>query len=530
MKSVFWIILLSLTFSISGHSQESSGELLNQYSADWYNLDPEKNQIYGVAVNQAYMYFTELEIAPVIVAVIDDVVDISRPDLKGKLWINANEIPDNGIDDDRNGYIDDIYGWNYLGNPNRENIVEENLELVRIYRPLKEKYEKRNPKSITKAEKKEYKKYLLFKSEYEDELSDLKEDFAQYAQLAALYKGATAYMKEQLSSNELTINNLVSYQPSSEDDAQVRDFLLMAEREELPTYISENEAYFNSLINYHYNLDFNPRNIVNEAEAAQNNTAYGNNMVWAGNPNHGTHVAGIIAAIRNNGFGVNGVAKNARIMSLRVVPDGDERDKDIALAIKYAVDNGAKVVNMSFGKSFSPNIKLVNDAIAYASQNDVLLIHAAGNDAENNDKIMSYPDGTLGKRKTIDNWISVGASSPFRDSAFVADFSNYGKKSVDILAPGVDILSLVVNDTVAKYSGTSMAAPVVSGIAAVVRGAYPELTAKAVKEIIIQSANIDKKLKVHIGGEEDIKIKKRFRTPGVPSLFRCLVIAKIKTD
>lgn len=528
MKAFSLVFLSFLLTAGLAFSQDKPAGLPDKYDGDWFNLSPEQNDVYGISVNEAYKYFNDLELQPVIVAVIDDGVDISHPDLEGKLWKNSNEIPDNGIDDDGNGYIDDVYGWNYLGNPNGENIEHENVEIVRLYRPLKERFENVNPESVSKADKSAYKEYLAYKEAYEEKINELNEEYSQYAQLAALYQGATAYMKEQLKTEDLTINDLLMYEPESEDDGQVRDFLVMAEQEGLNQYLLDNDSYFESSIKYHYNIDYNPRSIVNEDWAAQNNTAYGNNMVWAGEPDHGTHVAGIIGAVRHNDDGMNGIAKNARIMSLRVVPDGDERDKDIALAIRYAVDNGAKVINMSFGKDYSPNEELVHSAVKYASANDVLLIHAAGNDAENNDKIGNYPDGTLGKRKSYDNWITVGASGPLRDTTFIAEFSNYGKKSVDILAPGVEILSLVSGGGVDSYSGTSMAAPVVSGLATVLRGAYPNISAKEIKKIILQSADIDKKLRVAFIGD-DLKLKKLIRNPGTPSLFMALVLAKVKT-
>lgn len=528
MKS-FLGIALFLVFGVSTlFAQEIEPSASQDFQGDWFNLNLEEDQVYGVSVYQAYKYFAELEIAPVIVAVIDDGVDIYHPDLQGKLWTNTKEIPGNGIDDDGNGYIDDVYGWNFLGNPDGENVEGANMELVRLYRPLKEKFENADPASILKSDKKEYAKYLAYKKSYDEEMDELNDEFAQFAQLAALYQGAAGYMKDLLGTDELTLNELLNFESEDEGDNQVRDFLLMAEREGLQEYLTESNSYFESAIQYHYNLDFNSRSIVNEAESARNNTGYGNNMVWAGEPNHGTHVAGIIGAVRNNGEGINGIAKNARIMSLRAVPDGDERDEDIALAIRYAVDNGARVINMSFGKGYSPNKALVDDAIKYAAEHDVLMIHAAGNDASNNDKVKNYPDGTLGKRKSIDNWITVGASEPIQDSTFIAVFSNYGKKSVDILAPGVDILSLVSDEEIDEFSGTSMAAPVVTGIATVIRGAYPALTAKEVKEIIFKSAEVDKKLKIYFQGAE-VKVKNLIRYPGVPSLFMCLVIAEMQS-
>ena len=495
------------------------------FQGDWFNLNLKEDGVYGVSVYEAYKYFSNLKIEPVIVAVIDDGVDVNHPDLQGQLWINTKEIPGNGIDDDGNGYIDDIYGWNFLGNPNGENVTGDNMELVRLYRPLKEKYENADPKALSKNEKKEYNRYLELKSAYDDVIEELHEDFGEYAQLVALYQGAMQYMLERLEVDELTSEDLLNFESEDESDIQVRDFLLMAEFQGLKDYLIEAAPYYESQIEYHYNLDFNPRSIVNEEEAARNNTGYGNNMVWAGDPDHGTHVAGIIGAVRNNGQGINGIATNARIMSLRAVPDGDEHDRDVALAIRYAVDNGARVVNMSFGKDYSPEQDLVDEAIKYAAKHDVLLIHAAGNDGANLDKNKNYPDGTLGKKKTYPNFITVAANGPFTEGEFLAEFSNYGKKSVDVLAPGVDILSLKPNGETATSSGTSMAAPVVTGIATVLRGAYPHLTASEIKDLIVKSAMMDKNLTTSFEGKEDVKVKKLIRNPGVPSLFMSLVIA-----
>lgn len=516
-----------LLFSMGGVQAQEFTPIGENFQGDWFNLNFEEDGVFGVSVYQAYKTFTKLELKPVVVAVIDDGVDIHHPDLEGKLWTNTKEIPGNGIDDDGNGYIDDVYGWNFLGNPNGENVTGDNMELVRLYRPLKEKYENTEPKNVVKSDKKEYAQYLELKEAYEKEVEEVNEEFGEFSQFLALYQGALNYMRELIGKEELSQDDLLNFEFENDEDMQIRDFLLMAEYQGLREYLLEAAPYFESRIEYHFNLDFDPRHIVNEEEAAKNNTAYGNNMVWVGEPNHGTHVAGIIAAVRNNGEGINGVAPNAKIMSLRAVPDGDEHDKDIALAIRYAVDNGAKVVNMSFGKGYSPQKKLVDDAIKYAAKHDVLLVHAAGNDTKNIDKENNFPDGRLGKKKSFKNYITVGASGPLKEGEVIAEFSNYGKKSVDVLAPGVEILSLISGGEIDKYSGTSMAAPVVTGIATVLRGAYPEFSAAQIKDIIIKSAQPDKNLKTKFQGEE-VKVKKLVKTPGVPSLHTSLILAEMR--
>lgn len=485
-------------------------------AGDWYNLDYTNDSIAGVSVNRAYDVIDIATLQPVVVAVIDDGVDIKHPDFAGRIWTNEKEIPANGIDDDGNGYIDDVNGWNFLGNPSGENISFETLEITRLYRQYKNRFEGSEPASLSKAEKKEYDLYLEYKEAYETEVSSIEEEFGQFAQLSAMYGGAFAYMQEKLGREELTLNDLLEFKPSDEDEGQVVRFLMIAEQQGLPDYLESGSEYFERALEYNYNLDFDPRGIVNVDEAKAANTGYGNNMVDAENPEHGTHVAGIIGALRANNTGVDGIAANAVIMPIRAIPGGDERDEDVALAIRYAVDNGARVVNMSFGKAYSPNSELVFDAIKYAAQKDVLLIHAAGNDGSNNDEVRNFPDGSLGKGKTYSNYITVAASGPFVDSTFLAGFSNYGKKKVDVMAPGVEIESLKPEGQMASNSGTSMAAPVVTGIAVLLRGSYPELSAKEIKKIITSSVQpFDDH--VVLTDEGALPLKKLLRNAGVVS-------------
>jgi subtilisin family serine protease len=175
-------------------------------------------------------------------------------------------------------------------------------------------------------------------------------------------------------------------------------------------------------------------------------------------------------------------------MALRTVPSGDERDKDVANAIYYAVDNGASVINMSFGKSYSPDRQIVEKAIRYAEKKDVLIVHAAGNDAENKDVIMNYPTRQFirGNRETS-NMVEVAASSRNLDDQLPAKFTNYGKSTVDLFAPGVAVYSTMPENQYKASSGTSMASPVVAGVAALLRSYFPELTAKDTREVLMQS-------------------------------------------
>ena len=480
---------------------------------DWYNDDFNLNISRGISSDYLYSVVDSTKLEPVIVAVIDNGVDVFHEDLQGSIWLNKNEIADNNIDDDKNGYVDDIYGWNYLGNPSGENIDKANLEITRLYRTYSERFENVNVDTLKGDDITLFADYKSIQKSFEEKASEIRRQFEEYSQLAAIYKGSVEYMKEKLGSRDLSVNELLTYKPESKEDEQIIQFLLMAKKEGLQDYLNEGESYFDSALNYHYNIDFNPREIVNEDLLENEGLMYGNNQVWASKPDHGTHVAGIIAANRSNDIGVSGIAANARIMVLRAVPDGDERDEDIAHAIRYATDNGADIINMSFGKGYSPKSEMVEAAIDYALSKDILLVHAAGNEGANIDEDLHYPRGLRKNKKSKKGFLTVGAHTR-RDSVYLlASFSNYGKKSVDVLAPGEDINSTVSGNEYRENSGTSMAAPVVSGLVAVYRGLYPEKNANQIKKLLLKSRvekkNLDTKLE-----DLDNPLKDLVRYPG----------------
>jgi subtilisin family serine protease len=259
--------------------------------------------------------------------------------------------------------------------------------------------------------------------------------------------------------------------------------------------------HYDVALNYQLNVNFNPRFVVGDNYDDATQRSYGNNDVVGPTAEHGTHVSGIIAGVRTGKPGEQeGIADNAKIMVIRVVPDGDERDKDVANGIRYAVDNGARIINMSFGKGYAYNKKAVDDAVKYAEAHDVLLIHAAGNDHSNNDSVQDYPNCRYeGTHKQAGNWIEVGASDVLGRPG---TFSNYGKKTVDLFAPGVKIYSSIPDSAYAYFNGTSMASPCVAGVAAIIREYFPTLTAKQVKKILMKSVT-KVTYKVVLPGRED---------------------------
>ena len=455
---------------------------------DWYHKDLEKDGIPGISVDRAYEELLQgTESTTIIVAVIDGGVDPNHEDLKSVMWVNEDEIAGNGIDDDNNGYIDDIYGWNFIGGSDG-NVDRDNLEVTRIYRDLKEKYSGKLESEIPKKDKAEFEYYKKVKKDFEKRVSDAKEEFKIVDNLYNFKEMAEMTIEETLGKSEYTVEEVMAIEAEDELMESIKEFIVYTLENDFEAEMKEMEEYYGSNLNYNYNLDFDPRNIVGDNYSDKREKYYGNNEVGALVPSHGTHVAGIIAADRTNGIGMKGIADDVKIMALRVVPDGDERDKDIANAIYYAVDNGAKIINMSFGKSYSPEKYLVDEAMKYAEKNDVLLVHAAGNSGRKIKPDNNFPNQFYGsKSKKCKTWVEIGAQGWDGMSNLPANFSNYGSKTVDIFSPGVDIYSTIPGDDYAYFNGTSMAAPAFSGVAALVWSRYPDLSAKKLKKILLAS-------------------------------------------
>lgn len=481
----------------------------------WFHMDSSEG-FQGVSSDKAYEELLKgKKSVPVVVAIIDSGVDIEHEDLKDIIWINKDEIPDNGIDDDKNGYIDDVYGWNFIGGPGGTHVNDETYEVTRLYAKYKKRFENADPEKLNKKDKLEYDKYLKYKKEVEKEIEKAMDNIINIAEKETQYKNSIIAFTDVMDADSIayTSEALAAYTPESTDpqvmvgheiskalismDSRVtsKKHLLRV----LETAIADEKKRYENKLNFAYNINFDSRkSIVKDNYADQNERYYGNNDVNGPDALHGTHVAGIVAAIRNNGVGMDGVADNVQIMSIRTVPNGDERDKDVANAIRYAVDNGASIINMSFGKGYSWNKQVVDDAVRYAVKNDVLLVHAAGNSSLDIDVEPNFPNDMYEKvrrflfwrgKKEAKTWIEVGALSHESGENSVASFSNYGDNQVDIFAPGEKIYATLPNNEYRYLRGTSMAAPVVAGVAAVLRSYFPRLTAKQVKEIIMTTGS-----------------------------------------
>ena len=419
----------------------------------------------------------------VLVAIIDDGLDTAHVDLRANLWTNPKEVPGNGRDDDNNGYVDDVRGWNFIGGKDGNDVRYDTFEVTRLYGWCTGTGA--NPGPVRPDQKNQCDQ---IKHEFEKTRNETQENLAQIRQIESIYAQIVPVLRQAAHTDSLTRANVTAIQSADGEVQRAKDFYLRLAAEGItPRDVAEAKAEYEARMQYGLNPAYNPRTIVGDDYNNTSQRGYGNTDVMGPDAKHGTHVAGIIGALRDNNVGVDGIAPAVRIMMVRAVPDGDERDKDIANAIRYAVDNGAQIINMSFGKAFSPQKATVDSAVRYADARGVLMIHAAGNDNENTDVKPSFPTPKYIGGGRAQNWIEVGASSWKSGDALVAPFSNYGHELVDVFAPGVDILSTVPGGY-ERDSGTSMAAPVVTGLAALLMDYFTNLTAADVKRIILASA------------------------------------------
>ena len=530
LKSLFFLLALSLTLSGCGSTAlvntpiesiagvpEKVAELEESEAERWGHADLIADTIPGMSVTRAYK-----EILPnlkvqekVVVAVLDSGIDLNHEDLDGVLWTNADEVPGNNLDDDKNGYVDDIHGYNFLGES-----LPEQLEYARIVR-LK----------IGDAALQEKARKLL-----EAERPEAEANGARYTQIMETVEASDAAIQSHLGKSVYTAEDLANIEttdPELQQNIAVLQqmFNFAPSIEDVKTQLEGGVKYFDEQVKYNLNPDFDGRAVVGDDPYDFNSRGYGNGnpMNRSEDESHGSHVAGIIAAERGNGLGVDGVADHVEIMSIRAVPNGDEYDKDIALGIRYAVDNGARIINASFGKSFSPNKEWVYEALKYAAEKDVLFVHAAGNDGNDLDDTANenYPnDQVFTGTEMVDNVITVGSLDQTYGPGMVSSFSNYGKTNVDIFAPGGGIYSTMPGSTYEFQGGTSMAAPAVSGIAALILSRYPKLSASQVKKIIMQSG-LQVTLEVNVGGDEAVKkpLTAISRTGKMANAYNALILA-----
>lgn len=488
-----FLLLAAFGIGYASYAQNTAKE--KPVPNGWHLQDRGTTGFYGISLDKAYEYVKNRPSKTVVVAVIDSGIDTTHEDLRGVLWTNPKEIPGNGIDDDKNGYVDDVHGWNFIGGKDGRNVKQDSYEAARVYHNGKARFENIDSLTLSPDERRQYRDWLRAKAEVAEGV-----DPAQLLMLQKMYPGfksGDSIISLDLKKVEYNGNDLKDYQPTDPRAIATRAIILNISKANNENYEITNKQLLEELegqLRKAEAASVAPPNyrgdIVKDNEADINDRYYGNNDIMAGTPFHGTHVSGIIGGVRNNGKGIDGIADNVRIMMVRAVPDGDEHDKDIALAIRYAVDNGARIINMSFGKGFSPQKQWVDEAVRYAQSKGVLLVHAAGNDGLNLDSAYNFPNPVFLKdgNKATD-WLTVGASGDPKNGGLAASFSNYGKKHVDVFAPGVNIYSSIPGGNMyGNASGTSMASPVTAGVAAFLLEYFPTLTPQQLKYVIETTA------------------------------------------
>jgi len=496
---------------------------------NWQNLDLKTDSVFGISTEKAY---TELlkgkKHVTVIVAVIDVGVDINHEDLKGVIWTNAKEIPGNHVDDDKNGYTDDVHGWNFIGGPNGD-VEYENYEYVRLVRLERSRYENADTTKFNVGELNKYHDYLKMKAKLERSIKRMEAEIKDYDDNNVTVDSLLIDMNIK----NPTISDFRNYTPKNGAQRQIIDYIINNDKEMDFSVFRQQEKdkdlkFFRNELDYSLNINYDPRHIVGDDSDNDNERIYGNGDVNGPDEHqdHATHVSGIIGAVRNNDVGIQGVADDVLIMPIRTVPDvGDERDKDVANAIRYAADNGAKIINMSIGKDYVYDKKVVDEAVKYAVTKDVLIVHAAGNENADLDKKTFYPNKMYADGSGMASaWIEVGASDSKDDETLKANFSSYGKTYVDVFAPGVDIKSTIRGSKYGLDRGTSMACPVVAGLAALIRSYYPKLTAIQVKEIILNSvAKVNHE--VILPGKGKVLFSELCNSGGIANAYNALKLA-----
>lgn len=529
MKRIIMGLSIAFMLTSTAFAQQN---ILEETQSAWYNENIEESGTYGVNTEKAWQFLKENNRKPteLVVGVLDGGVQADHIDLAENMWINPKEIPGNGIDDDKNGYVDDVYGWNFVGGKDGRSVDGDTLEKVRIYKynylPLFESENSEQNENNKEKFPEKYADYQKIKKEINEKLTEAKASLAQYSQILSSFSEGFGALIQEFGEAPVTEENIGMHEPTEKTMPAMMMFSMIPKdywdgktmKEIFESLTEEFQGainYYEGQIKYHYNVDFEPREIVGDNYENKREKHYGNNDVEGPDAEHGTHVAGVIAAVRGNNKGIDGIAGNhIRIMGVRTVPNGDEHDKDVANSIFYAVDNGAKILNMSFGKDYSPDKEIVWEAMKYAETKGVLLVKAAGNDNLNIDKDIHYPSNfDENNNKIIETLITVGASTPNSEN-LKASFSNYGKLSVDVFAPGTEILSTVPHDRFKELQGTSMASPITAAVAALVWSHYPKLTALEVKNIILNSVNKNPQL-------EEISV-----TGGVVDAYKAVQLAE----
>ncbi|MBC2838309.1 S8 family serine peptidase [Robiginitalea sp. SC105] len=517
-------------------NRQAPGQPVRRSARGWHHADWQRDSLPGISLDKAYTWLREnrgrQEGKEVVVAILDTKIDVNHEDIRDNLWTHPGEIPGNGLDDDGNGYTDDVHGWNFLGNSDGEDVHYQLRETARAARLLA----LADTAALGHSDPRRLATLRKYAAAYREDSSFFRHNFRLLDSIYGSYRDARRILEPLLGKrlrNRASLDSLAELQPGLEGPIDhFRDFIL---RYNLSDSLIQTNRETDSIQNrYFYNPDYDERAIIGDRPDDFFDRRYGNPMVRGRVPfEHAIGVAGVLAARRDQGLGVQGIANPIRIMPVVMVAEGDEHDKDVALAIRYAVDNGARIINMSWGKRQSLYPEWVADAIRYASERDVLLVHSAGNLADDLDAVDYYPLDYTRDGEFTRSFITVGALAPRRGRSLVARFSSYGQRNVDLFAPGDLIYTAQTGNTRAFKQGTSFAAPLVARVAALVWSYYPDFSAAEIKDILLASATrIDAEVylpqKDEQAERELVPFSRLSRSGGILNAFAALQLAAVR--
>jgi subtilisin family serine protease len=503
IRIVYFFVLSISLWVTSVASAQSASPKADTLRPDWSYLDPKTDSVAGISLYRAYALLKGKTATPVIVGVLDSGVDPTHEDLKNVLWVNPKEIAGSQADDDKNGYVDDVNGWNFMGGPGGSTYEFGQPEITQTYLNLRAKYDSLSSEQVKPADRRQYDTYQSAKKQFLQRYQAGQTKRTIFTDTTRFWHIARQ-IQQQLPDSATTQQAIRTVSlPNDSLAPTVRDLLAGAYFPQYGSFraylniLKLNWSRFRFIVNSDadiaFNPDYHPQESVGDNPADVTERYYGSPTMQLPKGSdlavHGSHVAGIIGAQRSNGLGIDGVADNVRIMSVAVVPaNGDERDKDVANGIRYAVENGANVINMSFGKRLSPFKEQIDAAIRFAEERDVLVVIAAGNNGQSTDTLPTYPSARYAYGQVARNVLVVGNSAPPLTDKLVSRSSNYGTQTVDLFAPGTEILSTIPGNRYARFSGTSMAAPCAAGVAALIRSYFPSLTAVQVRSLLMKSS------------------------------------------
>lgn len=507
-KTLSLLLLISISFG----TMAQQAAIKSEKKIGWHLLNKAVDGYYGTGVKEAYELLANRKPTTVTIAVIDSGIDTLHEDLKEHLWTNPKEIPGNGKDDDGNGYVDDVHGWNFCGSKEGENLSHNTHEIARVFHQWKAEFQGKLAKDIPADRLFAFHQWQRADSLLQKQYDEYLKSFDNVRNYATALHTTSRLILAETQTSEFNFETIEKMKGKDSLAWALRVWKSVFKDMTSKTVsnvavLKDIDGYQNTLQGYKDRHDDAPTDFRGQLTKDKvddvTDRIYGNNNLYASAGNHGTHVSGIIGAIRNNGKGVDGIVDQVRIMFIRAVPGGDEHDKDVALAIRFAVDNGASIINMSFGKPVSPYKKMVDDAVQYAAAKNVLLVHGAGNDGEDLDKSPFYPNPYLIDGTKATNYLTVGASGDYSTGGLVADFSNYGQ-GVDLFAPGVYIQSTTFSNGYEAFDGTSMASPVAAGVAGLIKSYFPQITPPQMIDLLVSTGTpITEKVTIP-GGEEKV--------------------------